>query len=183
MGRATHVFHQLCQNVLRAFGLGRRRCERHAAVGDRSGSGLACGLRSVADHQKRRTGRRQATGVAGTQNSLRTEQARARHGEARPILAQECSLDGDCLAWARQLLFNRKADRERRSVRSICTDRRPSHVAIRHPVARDERRDRSIRDGSGQRPRSVHSGASCRCLALCSRSAGNGWKWRCEGQG
>ena len=58
--------------------------------------------------------------------------------------------DTGCIAWTCQLLHRRNTDRERRKVRYARIDRRSSYVAIRHPVARDKRRNWAVRDSSGQ---------------------------------
>ena len=89
----------------------------------RSGSGFACGLRSVLRCQPK-------ISVAGTPSN-------------------DISRDEEAL-WSCQLLHRRNTDRERRKVRYAPIDRRSSYVAIRHPVAGDKRRYWTIRDSSGQ---------------------------------
>jgi hypothetical protein len=81
-------------------------------------------------------------------------------------IAPPCSRDTDCLAGSCQLLYRGNTDRERRKVRYARFDRRSSDVAVRDKVARDERRQWKVRDSSGQRPWSVRSRTSCRCLLL-----------------
>jgi hypothetical protein len=93
------------------------------------------------------------TGVGGTQSNgiIRDEQACGVRKKAYSVRAsQRCSRDADRLEGTCQLLHGGNTDRERRKVRYARIDRRSSDAAIWHKVARDERRDRAVRDRSGQ---------------------------------
>jgi len=62
------------------------------------------------------------------------------------------------------------------------TDGRPSHLAVRHAAARNQRHQRKVGDGPRQRPRSLRPRTRCRRLARCGGIAGDGRRRRRKGQ-
>ncbi len=159
-----HVIRRLCQGFVRrqqdksysgrVVGLGHSRPQRHSIASRRSRGGVACGLRAIIRcQQKFRICRPQPKGIAATQPNglVRHQRASCSREEAYPVRpAQRRGADTDCFAGNCQLLHGGPRDGERRKVRYERSDRRASYLAVWHPVAGDERRDRAIRDSSGQ---------------------------------
>ena len=107
-------------------------CAQSSVVSQKSGS-PAASRQASQQHEATPTKKRVASAKAF---ALRAAQSRGRNTGG---------LAGSC-----QLLYRGNTDRERRKIRHARFDRRSSDAAIRHKVARDERRQRKVGDRSGQ---------------------------------
>ena len=161
-----HVFHQLCRNIVRRYlkqtVLVRTRCwSRPPRVRNvirlfvvaLAGALLAACAQSssVTRNSEFVSPSRQASLQHNRTASLPHQQTCRIRKKAYPVrVAPPCGRDTDRFAGSCQLLYRGNTDRERRKVRYARFDRRSSDVAIWHKVARDECRQRTVRDSSGQ---------------------------------
>ena len=130
----------------------------------------ACAESTVVQNSRFVSPSRQASLPHDPNGIIRRQQAcRIREKAYAVRAAPPCDPDTGRLAGNCQLLHRGPTDRERRKVRYTRFDRSPPYVAVWHPFAADKRQDRAIRDSAGQRPRSVHSRRSGRCLRYCSQ--------------
>ena len=94
---------------------------------------------------------RQASQEYNRDRIVRAKKARGGRKKAHAFrIEQKSRRDTGRIGWDCQLLHGRNKDRVRREVQYARINGRPSHVAIRHPAARNERRQWAVRDGPRQ---------------------------------
>ena len=94
---------------------------------------------------------RQASQRIQSRYIVRAKEARGGRKKAHSFrIEQESSRDTGRIAWDCQLLHGRNKDCVRREVQYARINGRPSHVAVRHSAARNERRQWAVRDGPRQ---------------------------------
>ena len=136
------------------FELGLWTSERRATACPYSRCGFAYGLHTSSScHQQIRNSLAKSPSVPRIQwrYIVRAKETRGRRKKAHSFcIEQESSRDTGRIAGNCQLLHGRNKDCVRREVQYARINGRTSHVAVRHSVARDERRQRAVRNGPRQ---------------------------------